>query len=311
MKAVNLFFSFFLFSLVACSPRVMTDLVKTYPDMVSVDSVVVFEPGETIPNTAESLGRIAVVDRGTSTKCKYDQVLRLACEQTGKAGGNGLAITKHLKPSLWGSSCHQITGIMIRLKDMDIDTLKANSVQESIELSSRTTQEMQAKRTPPFNTIEASVGYSWITSKLYSSTGEKYKKKGGLEWKLVYDRVFKNGLGFGVLYSGFHASFLEGNMKLSYIAPAFVGRTRIDNWIVKYAIGCGLFIYDDDYWHANCFGFHVEAGCEYRLTKNIGIGLSLNAISGTLPKQEGVELRKDESSGIVRVNLLGGLRFYF
>lgn len=60
MKAVNLFFSFFLFSLVACSPRVVTDLVKTYPDMVSVDSVVVFEPGETIPNTAESLGRIAV-----------------------------------------------------------------------------------------------------------------------------------------------------------------------------------------------------------------------------------------------------------
>ena len=59
--------------------------------------------GEKVPNTAETIGRVSVVDRGTSTNCRYDQVLHLAQEATGKIGGNGLAITNHQKPSFWGS----------------------------------------------------------------------------------------------------------------------------------------------------------------------------------------------------------------
>ena len=46
---------------------------------------------------AETIGRVSVVDRGTSTNCRYDQVLHLAQEATGKIGGNGLAITNHQK----------------------------------------------------------------------------------------------------------------------------------------------------------------------------------------------------------------------
>ena len=52
-----------------------------------------------------------------STKCNYDQVVWLAKQETAKAGGNALALTDHRKPSLLGSSCHQIAGSMLLVSD--------------------------------------------------------------------------------------------------------------------------------------------------------------------------------------------------
>lgn len=100
MKKAHLFVAgATLLLLTACSPKVVTHISKTYPDVIPADSVHVIEPGGMVPNTAETIGRVAVVDRGFSNKCRYDQVLRLAQEATGKNGGNGLAITDHLEPS--------------------------------------------------------------------------------------------------------------------------------------------------------------------------------------------------------------------
>lgn len=100
MKIANLFAAgTTLLLLTSCSPKVITHISKNYPEVIPADSVCVIELGETVPNTAETVGRVSVVDRGFSNKCRYDQVLRLAQEATGKNGGNGLAITDHLKPS--------------------------------------------------------------------------------------------------------------------------------------------------------------------------------------------------------------------
>mgnify|MGYP000976502267 CR=1 FL=1 len=118
MKKTKLLAATAMLLLTSCSPKVVTHIVRTYPNPVPADSVYVIEPGDTVPNTAETLGSVSVVDRGTSRNCRYDQVLRLAQEATGKNGGNGLAITEHVKPSFWGSSCHQINALMLRLTDM-------------------------------------------------------------------------------------------------------------------------------------------------------------------------------------------------
>ena len=117
MKNIHLFSGVVIMLLfVSCSPKVVTALAKTYPEVVLPDSVIVIEMGETVPNSAEAIGRVSVVDRGFSTQCKYHQVVYLAKEATGKAGGNGLVITNHMEPSFWGSSCHQISGLMLHLK---------------------------------------------------------------------------------------------------------------------------------------------------------------------------------------------------
>ena len=64
MKLTNLLSISVLLLLASCSPKVVTNLIKTYPNPVPADSVRVFELGETVPNTAEAIGRVSVIDPG-------------------------------------------------------------------------------------------------------------------------------------------------------------------------------------------------------------------------------------------------------
>lgn len=300
-----------LLLLTACSPKVVTHIVKTYPEVVPTDSVYVIELGEKVPNTAETIGRVSVVDRGTSTNCRYDQVLYLAQEATGKNGGNGLAITNHLEPSFWGSSCHQISGLMLRLKDREVDTLKTNPVQDMIDLNLVVAKEQGKMRKVPASTLEFSAGYGWVTSKLYDVNGVSLGSKGGVEWKLSYEYTWKSGWGIGVQYSGYRASFPDGDMMLSYIAPEWVGRTRWDKWIFKAGLGVGLFLYNDPEYNATGVGAHATLGIEYMISDQWGVGLTLNTVNGSLPNRDDFKLKDNERSGITRFNVLGGLRYYF
>ena len=219
MKKTKLFAVATILLMTSCSPKVVTNIVRTYPDMIPADSVYVIGLGEKVPNTAETIGRVSVVDRGTSRNCRYDQVLHLAQEETGKNGGNGLAITNHQKPSFWGSSCHQISGLMLRLSDRTVDTLKTNPVQDVIDLDLIVAKDYAERRKAPANTFEASFGYGWVTSKIYDINGAALGSKGGVEWKLGYEYVWSSGMGIGLQYSGFKKSFTGGDMVFSYIAP--------------------------------------------------------------------------------------------
>ena len=145
MKKTKLLAATAMLLLTSCSPKVVTHIVRTYPNPVPADSVYVIEPGDTVPNTAETLGSVSVVDRGTSRNCRYDQVLRLAQEATGKNGGNGLAITEHVKPSFWGSSCHQINALMLRLTDTKVNATEGNPVQDMIDLGRVAVKEPSVK----------------------------------------------------------------------------------------------------------------------------------------------------------------------
>lgn len=311
MKNIILFPALALLLLASCSPRVITNFVKTYPDPVPTDSVLVIEPGGKIPNSAEMIGSIAVIDRGTSTNCKYDQVVRIAKETTGKSGGNGLVITLHQKPSFWGSSCDQIIGLMLYLKDLETDSLKPNPVQEMIDSKLKTIQENRKKRRAPANTIEVSLGPGWITSEILGANDKKIDLKSGLEWKLSYEHIWNKGLGIGLQYSSYKVSFPEGDIKLSYIAPEFTGRIKADKWILKYGVGIGLALYSDPYYKTEGVGVSLSFGAEYMVSKNIGLGITTNYITSSLPSQNKANKKEDERSGINRINLLGGLRFYF
>lgn len=312
MKRTNLFTILFLLFITACSsPKVVTNIVKSYPNVIPADSVHVIGLGEKVPNTAETIGRVSVVDRGTSINCRYDQVLFLAQEATGKAGGNGLVLTNHLKPSFWGSSCHQISGLMLRLSDREIDTLKNNPVQDMIDLDLVIANEQRERRKVPANTFEASIGYGWLVSKLYDANGHSLGSKGGVDWKLSYEYTWGSGWGVGMQYSGFKMSSSEADMMLSYIAPELVSRTKINKWILKASLGVGLFIYDDSVYKTSGVGYHASIGAEYMISKNWGVGLTLNTISASLPSQADFKLKENERSGISRINAIGGLRYYF
>lgn len=63
MKKTKLLAATAMLLLTSCSPKVVTHIVRTYPNPVPADSVYVIEPGDTVPNTAETLGSVSVVDR--------------------------------------------------------------------------------------------------------------------------------------------------------------------------------------------------------------------------------------------------------
>ena len=118
-------------------------------------------------------------------------------------------------------------------------------------------------------------------------------------------------MGIGLQYSGFKKSFTGGDMMFSYIAPEWVGRTKLDRWIFKSGLGVGIFLYHDPFYNATGFGLHATLGVEYMLSSHWGLGLTVNAINGSMPKQDWMLLKENERCGITRFNLLGGLRYYF
>lgn len=315
MRTTNLLFKAVLplMLLTACSPRVTTKIVKSYPAVVAVDSVCIYESGDTIPNSAEPIGYVSVKDAGTTTKCKYDQVLQIARRETAKAGGNGFAVTEHKEPALWGSSCHQISGTMLHISDWTIDVQAPNPVADAIEAENVALVERMKKRQAPANTISLDVGFGYVYSKIYTPY-RTYNGKSGVDWKLEYDRVYRNGIGFGLQYSGFRANFSEGGyMLLTYIAPSFIGRVKLaDAWILKFGIGIGYFGYSDSGESTlSGVGLDMNAGVEYMLGKHVGLGIELQSMSSYLPEQVEVTLGEDEHSGISRINIKGGIRFYF
>lgn len=117
----------------ACSPRIVTEVTKSFPAR-SVEEVRVYDVGDTVPNSAVAIGKVAVLNRGFTTNCGYDRMLGLAKERTAENGGNGLLLTEHKEPKFWGSSCHQLMGMMFLMSDSIIDMTKPNAVMEGTNL---------------------------------------------------------------------------------------------------------------------------------------------------------------------------------
>ncbi len=296
--------------LTACNPRVMTDIMISH-DPLPADSVHVFDVGETAPNSAEAIGKVAVVDAGFTTRCKYDQILQLAKEETGQAGGNGLLLITHLKPSFWGSSCHQIEGMMLLLHDMNIDSLSPNPVMRGVETMEAIRKEKERKQRVPKHTIMISGGVGWLNSDIETPIGT-YKKKGGTDWRIEYHYVSKSYLGFGLTYAGFYTSFPVGDMNLTYIGPSLVLCPKLgERWILRGGISLGYCHFSDGYEQQSGFGGDFSLGIEHMLSRRIGIAIEAANNIQSYSAPEGYQLDDDENYGINRTSILGGLRFYF
>lgn len=308
MRTINLLVVASLF-LASCSPKVVTEVMNTYPNVMPADSVHVFELGDRVPNSAEMLGRISIKGQGPA-HCEYDKILEIAKQETGKIGGNGFVLTRHIWPYKTGVSCHQLNGMMLHLQDMEIDSTAYNPVEKAIAMEGSIEPKKGNRNFTPQTIIEAEIGYGWIFSDLYSPRGDKMSNPGGLEWKLELDHIYGKGVGFGLQYSGFTNSSYE-DMMLSYIAPQFVGRMQIRNWALKAGIGIGLGVYKDNEITCCGFGSNCSLGVEYMLTEKIGLGVTFNTLGIRLPKQDNSFLDEDQINGIQRINILGGFRFYF
>ncbi|RNI23671.1 hypothetical protein EFB08_19290 [Rufibacter latericius] len=120
-----------LLCLVACAPKVSTQLAKNYTPLDYREEVRVFGLQDPVPQNAEILGTVKIGDTGFSTNCGWDAVLEKTKIEARKAGGNALKIVEHLTPSLMTSSCHRITATILKVTNFD-DVLVSSVEQDTL-----------------------------------------------------------------------------------------------------------------------------------------------------------------------------------
>ena len=317
MKITNLFLILFLpICLGGCAPKVITHIERSYSPRVTAEEVLLYGVGQTVPESAELIGTVKVVDSGASTKCNYDQVVALAKQTTSKSGGNALALTDHREPSLLGSSCHQIAGNMLWIDDAT--NLEAE-IAPLVSPSGRDNNAGVSKSSFHHSTIYANIGYAFMTNKFYLPNGASGHPRKGMDWQVGYDWVSRSGFGAGLRYSGYKASYsyshVDVNVGLAYIAPQFVMKQKVGRWGIEEKFGIGYFKYRESAKGVSeslsGFGYNFLVGAEYYLSDHIGIGANLGYIGSSLPKQDNIDYKDGEHSGIFRLHLDAGIRFHF
>lgn len=319
MKKITQFSVLYLLPLFlgSCAPKVLTEINNPHTPVVTANEVRLYEVGDSVPQSAELIGRVKVLDSGLSTHCQYDQVVALAKEKTAQSGGNALALTDHRKPSIW-SSCHQIAGNMLLIdetKRHETYTRATTPVEDSKECNCE--EQFRFRH----NTLYANIGYSCIVSKFYMPLEATGHPKRGMDWMAGYDWVSTSGFGAGVMYSGYKSSYLLSDIdfavKLTYIAPQFVMKQQFRQWSIEEKLGIGYFNYRESVKgsgsvSASGVGYNFLLGTEYHVSDLVGIGANIGYISGSLPEDKfGNPNEEDGSTGIFRLHFNVGVRFHF
>lgn len=319
MKKITQFSVLYLLPLFlgSCAPKVLTEINNPHTPVVTANEVRLYEVGDSVPQSAELIGRVKVLDSGLSTHCQYDQVVALAKEKTAQSGGNALALTDHRKPSIW-SSCHQIAGNMLL-----IDETKRHETYTRATTPVEDSKECNCEEQSRFrhNTFYANIGYSCIVSKFYMPLEATGHPKRGMDWMAGYDWVSTSGFGAGVMYSGYKSSYLLSDIdfavKLTYIAPQFVMKQQFRQWSIEEKLGIGYFNYRESVKGSGCVsasgvGYNFLLGTEYHVSDLVGIGANIGYISGSLPEDKfGNPNEEDGSTGIFRLHFNVGVRFHF
>lgn len=319
MKKITQFSVLYLLPLFlgSCAPKVLTEINNPHTPVVTANEVRLYEVGGSVPQSAELIGRVKVLDSGLSTHCQYDQVVALAKEKTAQSGGNALALTDHRKPSIW-SSCHQIAGNMLL-----IDETKRHETYTRATTPAEDSKECNCEEQSRFrhNTFYANIGYSCIVSKFYMPLEATGHPKRGMDWMAGYDWVSTSGFGAGVMYSGYKSSYLLSDIdfavKLTYIAPQFVMKQQFRQWSIEEKLGIGYFNYRESVKgsgsvSASGVGYNFLLGTEYHVSDLVGIGANIGYISGSLPEDKfGNPNEEDGSTGIFRLHFNVGVKFHF
>lgn len=105
---------FLIFSLPSCRP--IKNIEISYPPLDDNAEVTVFDLGDTIPENAEVLGSIAILN-GFATKDNWENTLKKAKKEARAIGGNGLEIQTHIYPNTEGNAIHKIAAFILNIDD--------------------------------------------------------------------------------------------------------------------------------------------------------------------------------------------------
>ena len=329
MKKVTFILTLILCLLASCSPKVTSTMYHSYSSLPPETPVKVFYK-EDLPAGSKEIGQVRVSDTEFSTGCDSLTVISKIKNEARKAGGNAVLITEHKKPSVWGSSCHQMTAMVLNVSDFTATTLAKDNLEDEppVLLS-------ESKILPRFN-LAVNGGYGWRTAKLadgIEGLEKDYLKKlmSGFVWNASANYYFNDNYGLGLSYSAYSASTslhgLKSNDMITYAGPAFLMRfSQNQKWIFNMSLGLGYIGYSSTHKSngdqlkltGGTVGFETAIGAEYKLSQNWGIGATLSTNSGLLNSmtvnqnghKQTIDLGKDEKEGLGQIRIAVGFRYY-
>ena len=346
--------SFFLHVLIcsigcACSPRINTNIVKNYPPQTLDTPVTVYTREQDVPANSELIGIVSVYDNtGIAANCDSVTVFLTAKTETQKAGGNGLLITKHIRPSFWAGSCHQIWGNMLLVSDFSrTDDSTVRSMPETITFV-QTQRAIRQQKQLPKMAFMLDAGYNWRTAKIYGDLSDFEKHlmkqvKSGFMWSGSASYYFKDYYGIGLYFSQFSASYQtlaqdlstgrNGEFKIAdritYFGPAFTMQAPLAKsaWLFDIGFSIGYiefkskqsFLNEAVTISGNSVGFQTEAGLSYKISPEFAIGFKLRTADGTLFQLVTVDnygqkttqkLDSKKGESLAQFGLSLGIRYY-
>ena len=326
----------------SCSPKVGVKITKSYPPQASDTPVAIFTREQDVPPQSETIGTIKISDTGftNAANCDSAAVFSIAETETRKAGGNGLLITRHLRPSFWSGSCHQIAGTMLLVPDIYLTP-------EMMILSDETSY--RPSRQLPRMSFTLDAGYNWRTAKIDDKMPDfqkhVYKQiKSGFLWNGSLAYYFNNYYGIGFSFQQFITSTQQFAQdlntgqtgvwkikdRITYFGPAFMMQAPLgkSSWLWDMCLSIGYIGYMNKQNIINqkakfsgaSIGFQTEIGLSYKISQKWGIGCKLLSTTGTISQYTVVDnngykttLKLDDDTGYESLAQFGislGVRYY-
>lgn len=160
--------------------------------------------------------------------------------------------------------------------------------------------------------VAASIGFSSITSKLYTS-GDVFTDCKGMDAMVEYDYVYPSGFGLGITIAFNRTKIPYDNtwVKQLFAGPSLVYAGYLGRkWWAKADLGLGYGNCIDEGSISTGLGAKSSVSFDYMVTPTIGIGAQLSTFSTFLGKSKGYG-RDGEMDGIVRYGLSINLRKHF
>ena len=329
-------------SLYSCMPPAVNRVImKTYPPRSQDSSVVVYFSKSEIPVHAENLGIVSVYDSGASSRCDSVSVVNIIKEEARKAGGNGAYVSEYIKPSFWGSSCHQMTASLLWIGDFR--AAADTGIHPVAQLSEL--KRIKPERTLSQVQLSLNAGYGFRTAKISDQLTQVQQQllrelKSGIALGASGYYFFNDWTGLGLLFSQFNsqanalastASGAQGiyNIReaIRFVGPSYAYRFKSgESWLVGMQLAIGYVGFEHRETLLNelytvvgaTAGTMVGFDVEYKFARRMGAFASLGLTSGTLTSYtenkngvvQKVELDKDRWEGLGTANVMLGVRFH-
>ena len=315
--------------LAGCSPKVTVDMLTSEYGPVSTSEVMVLLPTDSVPQPAETIGKVSVTDNGLSVGGNFTQVVGLAVRATANNGGNILRLDEHRNPNAW-TSIHRVWGTMMHTDNPTTDSLAYSPSRmqqlQSLALGVKT-DETEGGRKRRYaqqqGSVKVSVGPSITTSRIYTTMSGDYQSGlTGIGAGLSITNIGDKSYGWGIDMYGSRTSVsmpyeysgqsrIKESFTLFHLGPSFVVASRFaEKARFDASLGAGVGVYTSDGQTEAGLGLRASLGIEVMVTERLGIGLDVVRQVSYFRKPEELKRLIKETYGFQQLAFLFGVRFY-